>query len=143
MKADANTEAAVRAVMDRFTETYRTRDSEGLMALIAPDEDLFLFGTGIDEVRRGPEQFREQAERDWAQTEELDFQLDWHTISAAGPVAWVAADGLGRGRVAGQALQFPLRMTAVLEQRNGQWLLVQSHVSVPAPGQQEGSSVPA
>lgn len=143
MKADAKTEAAVLAVMERFMESYRSRDIEGLMTLIAPDEDLFLFGTGIDEVRKGPEQFRQQAERDWAQTEALDFQLDWQSVSAGGPVAWVAAHGIGRGRVGGQALQFPLRMTAVLEQRGDQWLLVQSHISVPAPGQEEGSSVPA
>jgi hypothetical protein len=33
-------------------------------------------------------------------------------------------------------------MTAVLEQRGDEWLLVQSHVSLPAPGQEEGDSVP-
>lgn len=143
MKADANTEAAVRDAMAKFLANYRKRDIDGLMSLIASDDDLFLYGTNIDEIRRGPQEFKQQALRDWTQTEELDFDLDLHTISSAGPVAWVAADGLGHGRVAGQDLQFPLRMTAVFEQRDGQWLLVQSHISVPSAGQEEGSSVPA
>jgi ketosteroid isomerase-like protein len=41
----------------------------------------------------------------------------------AGPVAWVAADGLGRGTAGGQEFAFPFRMTAVLEQRDGQWYI--------------------
>ena len=143
MKADKTTEAAILDVMNRFMESYRGRDLDGLLATTVPDEDLFLYGTGIDERRVGRDQFKQQAQRDWAQTEALDFQLGWHSISAAGPVAWVAADGLGQGRVAGQDLQFPMRMTAVFEQRDGEWLLVQSHISVPAAGQEEGSSVPA
>jgi hypothetical protein len=35
-----------------------------------------------------------------------------------------------------------MRMTAVLENRNGKWLLVQSHFSLPALGEEAGNSVP-
>lgn len=142
MKAKATTEAAVLAVLNKFNESYAGRDIDSLMALFAPDDDQVLFGTGIDEKRIGRDQIRFQAERDWAQTEALAFNLTWHQISAAGPVAWVAAEGLGQGKVGGQEIEFPLRMTAVLEQRGDKWLLVQSHVSLPAPGQEEGDSVP-
>lgn len=143
MKADAQTEAAVLAVLDGWLASYQQRDIDALMSLVVPDEDLFLYGTGIDEKRIGPEQFRYQAERDWSQTEALAFNFNAHHVSAAGPVAWVASDGLGQGRVGGQEIAFPLRMTAVLEKRGDQWLMVQSHVSVPAAGQEEGNSVPA
>lgn len=57
-------------------------------------------------------------------------------------MAWVAAEGQGQGKVGGQEIEFPLRMTAVLEQRNDEWFLVQSHVSLPAAGQEGGDSVP-
>jgi ketosteroid isomerase-like protein len=142
MKANAKTEAAVLGVLDRFMETYQKRDIDGLMALFAPDDDQIMFGTGIDEKRIGRDQIRFQAERDWSQTEALAFNLNWRQISAAGPVAWVAAEGLGQGQVGGQEFQFPMRMTAVLEQRGDKWLLVQGHVSLPAPGQEDGDSVP-
>jgi len=142
MKADAKIEAAVMAVMNKFMAAYQERDIEGLMSTLAPDDDLFLFGTGIDEKRTGRDECKFQAERDWAQTEALAFGLSWHRISAAGPVAWVAGEGLGRGKAGGQAFEFPFRMTAVLEQRGDEWFLVQSHVALPAPGQEEGDSVP-
>jgi uncharacterized protein (TIGR02246 family) len=142
MKANAKTETAVLAVLNKFMETYQQRDIEGLMGLFAPDDDQIMFGTGIDEKRIGRDQIRFQAERDWSQTEALAFNLNWHQVSAAGPVAWVAAEGLGQGQVGGQKIEFPLRMTAVLEQRGDKWLLVQSHVSLPSPAQEEGDSVP-
>jgi ketosteroid isomerase-like protein len=142
MKANAKTEAAVAAVLNKFTESYQKRDIEGLMSTVAPDDDIFLFGTGIDEKRTGRNEFKFQAERDWAQTEALAFNFNWHRISTAGPVAWVAAEGLGQGKVGGQQIEFPLRMTAVLEQRGDEWLLVQAHVALPAPGQEAGDSVP-
>jgi ketosteroid isomerase-like protein len=142
MKADAKTEAAVLAVIKKFTTAYQQRDIDGLMSTLGPDDDIFLFGTGIDEKRIGREEFRLQAERDWAQTEELSFNLTWYKVSAAGPVAWVAADGFGKGKVGGQEFEFPLRMTAVLEQRGDEWGVVQSQIALPAAGQEEGNSVP-
>ncbi len=142
MKANAKTEAAVLAVLNKFTESYQKRDIEGLMSTLVPDDDIFLFGTGIDEKRTGRAEFKFQAERDWAQTEALAFNLTWHRISAAGPVAWVAGEGLGQGKAGGQAFEFPFRMTAVLEQRGDEWLFVQTHLALPAPGQEAGNSVP-
>jgi ketosteroid isomerase-like protein len=142
MKANAKTEVAVLAVFDKFIAAYQKRDIEGLMSLLAPDDDIFLFGTGVDEKRIGRAQFRFQAERDWSQTDALAFKLTWHQVSAAGPVAWVAAEGVGQGKVGGQAIEFPFRTTVVLEQRGDKWLFVQLHMSLPAPGQSEGDSVP-
>ena len=142
MKANATTEAAVLEVMNKFNEFYVGRDIDRLMALFPPDDDQIMFGTGLDEKRIGRDQIRFQAERDWAQTEALAFNFNWHQVSAAGSVAWVSAEGMGQGQVGGQAIEFPFRMTAVLEHRGDEWLLVQSHVSLPTPGQEEGNSVP-
>lgn len=142
MKADAKTEAAVLAVMNKFMAAYQERDIEGLMSSLSPDDDIFMFGTNIDEKRTGRAECKFQAERDWSQTEALAFNLTWHRISAAGPVAWVAGEGLGQGKTGGQAFEFPFRMTTVLEQRGDEWFMVQTHVSLPAPGQEEGDSVP-
>ncbi len=72
----------------------------------------------------------------------LAREIGWHSVSASGPVAWIAAEGMGQGRAGGQAFEFPFRLTAVFEQRGDQWLLVQSHFSLPAPGQEVGNSVP-
>lgn len=142
MTTSEQTKAEVLGALNKFMETYQKRDIDGLMSIIPPDDDLFLFGTGVDEKRTGRAEFGYQVERDWAQTEALAFNLTWQRVSASGPVAWVAAEGLGQGRVGGQAFQFPLRMTAVFEKKNDEWLMRQSHISLPAPGQEEGDSVP-
>ncbi len=135
-------EAAVSAAFNNFLAAYQARDMDRMMACVAPDENAVLFGTGADERRIGPDELKYQAERDWAQTDALGFNIGWHSVSASGSVAWIAAEGTGQGRAGGQAFEFPFRLTAVFEQRGDQWLLVQSHFSLPAPGQEAGNSVP-
>jgi ketosteroid isomerase-like protein len=142
MKADAKTEAAVIAAMNKWMDSYRQRDIDALMTTLGADDDLVMYGTGIDEKRIGLQEFKFQAERDWAQTDELEFKLTWYHISAEGPVAWLAADGVGQGSAGGEHFEFPLRMTGVLKQGGDKWHLVQAHVSLPAGGQEAGDSVP-
>ena len=142
MKADAATEKAVLAAMQEFLDAYRRRDADYLMTLAAPDADVILIGTGADERRVGPAEIRALAERDWSQSESAMFDLTWNSVSAAGPVAWVASEGVVRASSGGQEVILPIRMTTVFEQRNGKWLLVQAHGSFPAPEQAEGESWP-
>ena len=142
MKANATTETAVIGMLDKFMDIYQKRDIEGMMSFLPPDDDLFVFGTNLDEKRTGRAEFKAQIERDWSQMEELAFNFTWHRVSAAGSVAWVASEGLGKGKAGGQEFEFPLRMTTVLEQQGDDWFMVQAHLSLPAPGQEEGNSVP-
>jgi ketosteroid isomerase-like protein len=110
---------------------------------VARDPDLVLIGTGADEVKRGIDGLRAQAERDWSQTDALAFDLEWHSISAAGPVAWLAGGITIRGRAGAEDILLPnSRLTLVLEQRGGRWLIVHAHFSLPAAGQAEGQSMP-
>lgn len=45
MKADSVTETAVKDVLDKFAESYARRDLKSAMSLIAPDADVFIYGT--------------------------------------------------------------------------------------------------
>ena len=143
MQANKETESAIMAVVDKFREAYELRDARALLSVIAPDPDVVMFGTGADEKRIGPAEILAQAERDWAQSEATSLDIGWHLISAAGPVAWLAADLAFKVRFSGQEMTLPGRLTAVFEQRNSEWLLVQSHFSLPTAGQEEGESFPA
>jgi ketosteroid isomerase-like protein len=115
---------------------------ETLLSAFAPDPDVVMFGTGADEKRVGPAEIRAQAERDWSQTEAASMSYGWTSVSAAGDVAWVSSDLTFALRAGGQAMQMRARLTAVLERREGSWLIVQAHFSLPAAGQEEGQSVP-
>lgn len=141
MKADVQTTLEVEAAIKKLTEAYKVRSLKDLMERFVPDADVVLYGTGADEKRIGPEQVRTQVERDWAQTESIEMSFVWKSISAAGPVAWVAADGAFKIRAAGQDMVLPTRASLVLVKRGGEWLVVHAHFSTPAPGQDAGSSV--
>lgn len=142
MKADQQTEAAAMAVLNTFSDAYVRRDLDELLSLYAPEADVVLIGTGPDERRVGRSEIKAQAERDWAQSDGSSFQWEWHSVSAAGSVAWLAAEGLVQVKVGGQNISLPIRLTSVLEKRGNKWLFVQSHASVPAAGQQQGESFP-
>lgn len=140
MKADVRTEAQVLSTLAKFTEAYAARDLGAVLACHAGDPDVVLFGTGADERRVGPTELRAQVERDWAQSDSTAISFDWTSVSAAGPVAWVAVEGEFRFTAGGQSGAIPARATFVLEEREGRWLIVQAHYSTPAAAQEEGQS---
>lgn len=140
MKAPSPIASEVEAVISKMTDAYASRDIAGLMACFAPDDDIVLYGTGADEKRVGPRAIRAQAERDWAQTENAAMTFRSQTISAAGNVAWASMDGSFDVRADGEDISMPARVSVVLEKRGDRWLIVHAHFSLPAAGQQEGSS---
>lgn len=142
MKANSTTQQAVKAALDNWADSYIKRDIKRLLACIAPDPDVLMYGTGADEKRIGLAGIQAQAERDWAQTDAAAFILHDPSISAAGMVAWASADATFKVEVGGQEMALPARFTGVLENRDGQWLVAQAHFSLPAPDQEAGDSVP-
>jgi class 3 adenylate cyclase len=142
MKADAKTEAGVMATLNRFAEAMTKRDLDGVLGLFAPDSDLVLIGSGEDEKRIGLAGVRAQFERDWSQSDAASSEFGWISVSAAGSVAWVAADMTMHVIVSGQEMSYPGRLTAVLEHRGDRCLFVQIHWSLPASQQAEGESWP-
>jgi ketosteroid isomerase-like protein len=140
MNASPPTQAAVQATLQQWKDAYTRRDVDGALAVIAPDNDVVGIGTGPDEWRVGPEEFRAQIERDFAQSEALSLNYEPLVVSEAGPVAWVAGRATVQARIDGQDLTLTGRFTAVLEQRGDRWLLMQTHFSLPAAEQAEGRS---
>ncbi len=142
MKADNKTEAEVIDVLNKAFEAYTQRDIDRLLAFFVPDPDLVMFGTGADEKRVGLTEVKAQAERDWSQSEASSLEFGWHSVSAAGSVAWVASDATFNVKAGGQEMTLPGRMTSVLEKRGDKWLIAQSHISMPVAEQAEGESFP-
>ena len=142
MKADAMTETAVKAVLDKVAEGYAKRDLALVLSAFAPDPDVVMYGTGADEKRIGLAEIQAQSERDWSQTEAAAIIYGWTSVSAAGSVAWVASDATFNLKADGQEMTLPARITCVLEKRGEQWLIVQGHFSLPAAAQGEGESFP-
>jgi len=142
MKAEAKTEAEVMSVINQFVESFNKRDVDRCLSFFAPDPDLVFIGTGKDEICIGLTELKAEIERAFNQSKQSSIHLGWYSVSAAGSVAWVAADATIKAQVSEKELSFPVRFTIVLEQRGGKWLIVQSHGSMPAAGQKEGESWP-
>ena len=142
MKVDVKTEAAVMSVINQLFESFNKRDIGHFLSFFAPDPDLVFIGTGEDEKCIGLTELRAEIERAFKQSEQSSIHLGWYSVSAAGSVAWVAADATIKAQVGKKALSFPVRFTIVLERRGDRWVVVQSHDSMPAAGQKEGESWP-
>jgi ketosteroid isomerase-like protein len=137
MKADAQTESEVIAVLDRFIKAYHDKNLAGILQLFALDPDVVFYGNGEDEKSIGVAGIREQAEHDWSQSAAVSLEIKWSSVSSAGSVAWVAADVEIHAGVGGMEMSLPARLTAVLEKHAGEWLFMQWHSSLPTIEQPE------
>jgi uncharacterized protein (TIGR02246 family) len=137
---DAQVVAEVLETLDRYSATDACHDLDGILALFAPGPDIVLLGTGADEKRIGFDQVKQQFERNFDETEASTITWGWRHVAVVGSMAWVAADAVIAARVAGKDMRFSIRMTIVLEHRDGAWLWVHRHASVPAAGQAMGKS---
>ena len=132
MKADAGTEAAVMKVVRRYIDSYAKRDLKGVLSLFARDSDVTVFNSNIKGKYIGHSEIKSQLERDWARSDKARFTIEWSAVSAAGSVAWIAAEGAVRAIIGGKEIHFPARLTVVLEKRKGKWFWMQGHFSLGA-----------
>ena len=111
-----------------------------MLADFAPDPDVVVIGTGRDERGVGPAQIGAIFERAFTQFSEASFEFGWHSVSVAGLLAWLAADVDFRATAGDRESSRQIRLTAIMEKREGRWLVLQSHDSVPDRDQAEGES---
>jgi uncharacterized protein (TIGR02246 family) len=142
VKADPKTEAAVMTVINEFAEAFAKRDLDACLAFFAPDPDVVFIGTGGDEKRIGLAEIKALFERDFAQFEDASLTIGWHSVSAAGSVAWGIADLTLCASADRREISLQARSTVVLERRGDRWFIVQLHTSLPAAGQKEGEAFP-
>jgi class 3 adenylate cyclase len=142
VRPDPRTEAEVTEVLARIVDAAGRRDPEAALAFFAEDPDTFLYGTGADEARRGSAEIRAQIQRDLSQSDAWSWTLGPQSISSAGAVAWTAGEVVIRVIMGDRTLDVPHRLTTVLERRDGQWLILQMHLSVPSAVQALGQSFP-
>jgi ketosteroid isomerase-like protein len=79
-------------------------------------------------------------ERDFAQADSLAARYGDLNVSGRGDVAWAACPVSIRVRAGDEEAAFDIRLTVVIEQRDGQWRIAQFHGSLPAGEREEGSA---
>ena len=122
-------------------KAYGRLDADGVLGFDAPDPDIVVFGSGADEVYVGPKQAKRGLKRDFAQARDVKVGLSKVRVSAAGKVAWLAANCLFTAMWPG-ALRDGRASDGGLREAEGGWLIMQSHFAMPYAGQAEGQSFP-
>jgi ketosteroid isomerase-like protein len=143
MRADTKTEAEVINVVKGGLEEFTKGDLDAVLAFFAPDPDVIVIGTGRDEKGVGLVEIGQILGRAIAQFEEASFKFGWHSVSATGSVALLAADVTLYVQTGDRQITEQLRLTVGLEQRGDKWLIMQWHDSLPAAGQKEGQAFAA
>ena len=128
LQAQADEEAAVRAVVEAVAALSQAKDLAGLDTLYAPDEWVHIIeGTGVN---HGWADYRDNHLAPELEDFE-NFKYRYYAIEpqVRGSVAWTPfryelAVDTPRGHVEVEG-----RGTAVLEKRDGRWLIVHLHTS--------------
>ncbi|MFN2424435.1 MAG: sensor histidine kinase [Cryomorphaceae bacterium] len=108
-------------------------DVDHLNAIAIPD--ITGFGTTIDENIQGIEAVRKLIEKQISESENAQFHFDRHQLRkrmlAEGRAALMVEEGEIKLELAEGTVQFPFRMSAMLERTDGRWKVVHWHGSTP------------
>jgi limonene-1,2-epoxide hydrolase len=92
MRADAQTEAALLEILERFCSGFAGQDADGVMQLFAPEADIVMV-TSEESLLRGPDEVKTFLHRYAQGTTRYSWAWARFDVAAAGAVGWVLAEG--------------------------------------------------
>jgi uncharacterized protein (TIGR02246 family) len=136
--ADSAEVTAVRAVLEKVVRAWETNDGPLFAGIIAHDSNIVAFGTDAAEHFVGWDALKASVDKQFSTytgTKVVVRQRDIK-LAAGGSVAW-ASEVLDLSTRSGSepVTLAGMRVTTVLEKREGTWLIVTFHYSVPVAGQ--------
>ena len=134
-KVDLEAEKAqVQSVLDQWVQAVETEDIDLYMKTFAKDADMVTFGTAAADRWVGWEPLREHATEVFQAFDDIDLSFRDIVIKvhASGKVAWFSLifDETWVAQEEPGSLEGG-RLTGVLEKRDGNWVVVQFHASMP------------
>ena len=134
-KVDTEAEKTlVKSVVDQFEQVWETEDMGLFTKIMAHDADMVVYGSDAPEHWVGWEPLKESVEKMLPSFENIKITVKEQVIKVhpSGNVAWFSEvwdwDMVLEGKAVRSEDQ---RLTGVLEKRNGNWVFVQFHNSVP------------
>ncbi len=128
----------VQTWLDLWISVIETEDIEMFSKIFAHDSDMVNIGTDADEWFLGYESLKESFLKQWESFEAVEITTREVVIKVhnTGEVAWFSGLMDGKGKAMGEPFGLEgLRFTGILEKRNGNWVMVHWHISVPMAGQ--------
>lgn len=124
-------EARIRELLEKWTRTLHAKDLDTLMALYAPD--TVTFDLMPPSQVQGAERYRKNFEK-WfaAMPGPIDYEIHDLRVTTSDDVAFCHSLSHVRGtRANGEKADYWVRVTVGLQKRNGEWLAMHDHVSMP------------
>jgi ketosteroid isomerase-like protein len=124
--------AGVQSVLDNWVTSVENGDMPLLAQTVAHDPDLVYFGISASDRVVGWDTLKAGMEAQNAALSDINIVVSDITINLSPDrqFAWATSLWDFNATMAGQALQFPVRCSWVLEQRDERWVLVHFHKSV-------------
>ncbi len=129
---------AVKKVVDRFGQMWEDENMNTFSRIIAHDPNMVVIGTDTAEYIVGYEQFRQIRQEQFEAFDNIEFYVEDQRIrlSESSDVAWFSEKFTLFTTTEDTSIFLDgLRLSGVLERRDGAWRIVQLHTSVPVAGQ--------
>ena len=126
--------AAAEELDQKFFDAYTSKDLDAILALYWNSPDVVSFPPGEVMMIKGYDQIKESFQKDFAQQLDSKLELLEHTNRAEGSV--VIGTGLWRFTLnmpEGEPLVIEGRYLDVKAERDGKWVYIADHASVPLP----------
>jgi ketosteroid isomerase-like protein len=127
-------EADIRKLLDRWSDAFRRKDVDGVMAIYVPGKELTAFDIIPPLAYRGADSYR----RDYSEFFKefkgpMQVEIRDLRILADRDVAFAyGLERMGGTLADGSRFETWLRFTQGYRRINGRWLAVHDHISVPA-----------
>lgn len=137
----ANETKSVNTFMQTFIQAYEKRELEALIQFYEPN--AVVIGTGQDEVIQGSKQIMSAFKRDLDQHTSANITLTPIAVDVEKNVAFATYNLLVNVQLPNKKFfKSPLRLSVGLIKHGDTWLIMQSHLSAPLAGQDEGQAFP-
>ena len=131
----AEERARVENVLDQYVIANENQDFSIIERIWAEEEGIAMIGTDSDELLTGWEQIKSAIQHQFLEFEDTYISVNDQKIriSESGEIAWFYETLNYNFIHNGKAMSFEgIRFTGVLKKTDGNWELVQGHLSIPA-----------
>jgi len=131
--AQSADEAQIRTLENRFAAAFNAKDVDAIMKVYVPDETLFVFDVTPPRQYVGAAAYRKDWE-DFMKTLDgpVKFEISDLVVTVDGNLGFSHSIQHVAGKdTKGKPVDLTVRVTDAYRKSNGNWLIVQEHVSVP------------
>jgi len=126
---------AIENVLEKYIIANEKQNFELIEEIWAPNPDIILYGTDSDERLMGWTNIKAAVKDQFSQITDtyISASDQFIKLNCTGNTAWFAETLNYNFVYKGEAKSYSgLRFTGVMEKMNGEWKIVQAHLSVPA-----------